>query len=687
MDPEEINKEEENHMVEIKPEAKISETVKEKKIPPELPKKLPKECPALICDPVSGVKYRRGRLLGKGGFARCYEVIQTDTKRAYAGKVVNKLRISKPNQREKMQREIAVHCQLNHQNIVAFHHHFDDDENIYIILELCSQKSLAQILKLRRTFTEPEVRYFVLQIVDGLQYLHNNCIIHRDLKLGNMFLTDNMEVKIGDFGLATKVEFEGDRKKTMCGTPNYIAPEVLDKVGHSFEADVWAVGCILYTMLVGRPPFETESLKETYTRIKRTSYSLPSHLSQSAKELITEILTSKPEGRPSLEEITSHKFFTGGFVPDALSPSACYSTPEFGLMKVLVSGKEGAVVTDNFCRLRRESTMQRRGVVAPLMPVNIDNNNCDLDRMSLGSVTRQLPDTPTQGSQNSISSSPFRRSMDRKAISNLLKCVPVPLSKVYEMLTTCLDHIPKGEYLQTPKFRPTAEEALWISKWVDYSNKYGFGYQLSNGTVGVMFNDKSRITFPPDRNSVQYHTSDDRAFHYPLSNTPQRLSKKATLLDYFATYMDDHLPKDSLGCSRPDSPCIQSHEQKGKEPQRTPSPKHRDLNLDLIPDSPVQPYLDRWHRSRKAIAMYLSCGIMQVNFFADHTKIILNYNNSDHLVTYINQNRVSATYRLIHVAHHGCSRALQDRLEYAAEVLDSWLEGGCESDSSVSSDT
>lgn len=130
-------------------------------------------------------------------------------------------------------------------------------------------------------------------------------------------------------------------------------------------------------MLVGRPPFETESLKETYTRIKRTSYSFPSHLSQAAKELITEILTSKPVDRPSLDEISAHRFFTGGFVPDALSPSACHSTPEFGVMKVLVSDKEGAVVTDNFCRLRRESTMQRRNVVGPLVAVNIDNNNCE----------------------------------------------------------------------------------------------------------------------------------------------------------------------------------------------------------------------------------------------------------------------------------------------------------------------
>ena len=94
-----------------------------------------------------------------------------------------------------------------------------------------------------------------------MKYLHEQRIIHRDLKLGNLFLNEKMHVKLGDFGLATQVEFDGERKKTLCGTPNYIAPEMLDKKGHSFEVDIWAIGCILFTLLVGKPPFETETLK------------------------------------------------------------------------------------------------------------------------------------------------------------------------------------------------------------------------------------------------------------------------------------------------------------------------------------------------------------------------------------------------------------------------------------------
>ena len=114
------------------------------------------------------------------------------------------------------------------------------------------------VMKSRKVLTEPEVRYYMLQICEGVRYIHHRNILHRDLKLGNMFLTWDMTLKIGDFGLATQLSTEngsGGETNTLCGTPNYIAPEVLRKQGHGVEADVWAMGCMMFAMLVGTPPF------------------------------------------------------------------------------------------------------------------------------------------------------------------------------------------------------------------------------------------------------------------------------------------------------------------------------------------------------------------------------------------------------------------------------------------------
>lgn len=131
---------------------------------------------------------------------------------------------------------------------------------------------MMELHKRRKALTEPETRYYMKQILQGVTYLHERRIIHRDLKLGNLFLDDDLHVKIGDFGLAARIEYDGERKKTLCGTPNYIAPEILNRKGHSFEVDIWSVGCIMYTLLIGKPPFETTKLKDTYERIKKCEY-------------------------------------------------------------------------------------------------------------------------------------------------------------------------------------------------------------------------------------------------------------------------------------------------------------------------------------------------------------------------------------------------------------------------------
>lgn len=257
-------------------------------------------------------KYEKGKFLGKGGFAKCFEMKCCESKRFFAAKVFEKKALVNARSRKKLINEIKLHKKLQHENIVNFEHFFEDKENVYILLELCTNQTLNELLKRRKRLTDLETLYYCKQIIEALIYIHNFNIIHRDLKLGNLFISNNLVVKLGDFGLAAKIKFPGQRRKTICGTPNYIAPEVLEKKnGHSFEVDIWSLGVIMYTLLVGKPPFETPEVKTTYKKIRLNNFSFPENLKMNskAKDLINKILVLDPIKRPTLTEILESEYF------------------------------------------------------------------------------------------------------------------------------------------------------------------------------------------------------------------------------------------------------------------------------------------------------------------------------------------------------------------------------------------
>jgi len=213
---------------------------------------------------------------------------------------------------------------------VQFEHVFEDQDNVYILLELCTNQTLNELLKRRKRLIELEVQCYIMQIINALKYLHNSRVIHRDLKLGNLFLNEKMELKLGDFGCATKLEFDGEKKWTICGT-NLIAPEILDgKMGHSYEVDVWSLGVIIYTLLIGKPPFESSDVKTTYKKIRMNSCTFPDHIpiSEPARDLIVKILHFDPARRPTLDEIVNHPFLNnGGTIPKTLPLSTLACPP------------------------------------------------------------------------------------------------------------------------------------------------------------------------------------------------------------------------------------------------------------------------------------------------------------------------------------------------------------------------
>ncbi|XP_022240033.1 serine/threonine-protein kinase PLK1-like isoform X1 [Limulus polyphemus] len=540
-----------------------------------------------------------------------------ETKEVFAGKIVPKALLSKQHQKEKMSQEIAIHRSLNHINIVNFHGFFEDPDFIYIVLELCRRRSLMEMHKRRRAITEPETRYFIRQIVTACKYLHEQKVIHRDLKLGNLFLSDDMEIKVGDFGLATRVDYDGERKRTLCGTPNYIAPEVLGKKGHSFEVDSWSLGCIIYTLLVGKPPFETSSLKDTYMRIKKNEYHIPSRVSLPARNLIQKLLRSDPIQRPNMDQLLHDEFMTSGYLPTRLPTSCLTMAPRFDAKNISIIS----------------TTNSRK----PLLEINKDEQ---FGALSKPNTPVKLPAVPEGVTM------PDKQGKPEKVVKPSVSDVPPDyyLSDMFSMLTSVVGAKPadKAVVQEDEALDPAAIPIFWVSKWVDYTDKYGLGYQLCDNSVGVLFNDSTRIILLADELNVQYIERDGQESYYTLQKFPESLNKKVTLLKYFRNYMNEHLLKAGESIV----------------------PREGDELIRL-------PYLRAWFRTRSAIVLHLTNGTLQINFFQDHTKIILCPLMG--AVTYIDEKRDFRTFRLKLIEDLGCSRELASRLRYARTMAERLL--------------
>ncbi|KAK0657312.1 hypothetical protein B0T16DRAFT_57631 [Cercophora newfieldiana] len=298
-------------------------SAKDKEHPPPPPNNVT-EPPS--SDRKEGAVYQVGKLLGKGGFAICYDGKLAGTTKRYALKIVKCQMPTKMEQ--KFQTELQIHSKMRQQNIVQFHRAFTFESCTYLVLELCPNGSLMDMVKRRKGLTEPEVRFYAVQISGAIKYMHAKGIIHRDLKMGNIFLDKYMNAKIGDFGLAalllTGKDMQVMRRTTLCGTPNYIAPEILEKgkKGHDHMVDIWSLGIILFAMLTSKPPFQSSTTDEIYRRARDRDYEWPSpetsqkYISQEAKDLVATMLQDA-DRRPDPDTIVEHSFFTSGYMPVA----------------------------------------------------------------------------------------------------------------------------------------------------------------------------------------------------------------------------------------------------------------------------------------------------------------------------------------------------------------------------------
>ncbi|KAM8808163.1 serine/threonine-protein kinase PLK4 [Eudromia elegans] len=255
--------------------------------------------------------FKVGNLLGKGSFAGVYRAVSLKTGLEVAIKMIDKKAMHKVGMVQRVQNEVKIHCQLKHPSILELYNYFEDSNYVYLILEMCHNGEMSRYIKNRKKpFSEEEARHFLHQIITGMLYLHSHGILHRDLTLSNILLTNNMNVKIADFGLATQLKMPHEKHYTMCGTPNYISPEIATRSPHGLESDVWSLGCMFYTLLIGKPPFDTDTVKNTLNKVVLADYEMPAFLSREAQDLIHKLLRKNPADRLSLSSVLDHPFMS-----------------------------------------------------------------------------------------------------------------------------------------------------------------------------------------------------------------------------------------------------------------------------------------------------------------------------------------------------------------------------------------
>jgi len=291
-------------------------TIADPNTPPKL-NKVKKRC--LILSPTvnAGLEpeskitdFEKEREIGKGGFGLVWKVIHKKTQKVYCIKVIEKKGIIEQKLVPQMNREIEIMYILNNPHCLRLKNHFEDDNNFYLVMPLASKGQLYRVLKKFRKFDERTAAQILRETISALQYLHsfNPPIIHRDIKPENLLLNEGGRVLLADYGWSN-FNVEGDVRKTFCGTPEYIAPEMLMKKGHDTRVDIWSIGILMFELLSGYSPFVAKSNQELYQNIRRLKIQWPKDMPPLAKNLISKILKLNPLDRPSFDEILNHQWF------------------------------------------------------------------------------------------------------------------------------------------------------------------------------------------------------------------------------------------------------------------------------------------------------------------------------------------------------------------------------------------
>lgn len=270
--------------------------------PPEMVKTIEKDSSSKVkrfkmSEKVGPQDFETIKCIGKGSFAKVMMVKKKDTGKTYAMKMLTKKDLVRRKQIQHTMTERAVISEIDHPFIVSLHFAFQSDTRLYLVTDFFNGGELFWHLKHSQYFTESRARFYAAEIVLALECLHDNGIVYRDMKPENLLLDADGHIRLTDFGLS-KDSLKGETlTHTFCGTPEYLAPEVIKQEGYGKSVDWWALGVLIYEMLSGLPPFYDKNLREMYDHILTAPIPFPPNFSASVKEIIQGLMEREPQNR------------------------------------------------------------------------------------------------------------------------------------------------------------------------------------------------------------------------------------------------------------------------------------------------------------------------------------------------------------------------------------------------------
>ncbi|XP_010613649.1 serine/threonine-protein kinase 33 isoform X2 [Fukomys damarensis] len=267
--------------------------------------------------------YTFGRTLGQGSFGMVFEAKDKETETKWAIKKVNKEKAGS-SAVKLLEREVNILKSVKHEHIIHLEQIFETPKKMYLVMELCEDGELKEILDRKRHFSENETRWIIQSLASAIAYLHNKDIVHRDLKLENIMVKSsfidannemNLNIKVTDFGLAVQKHGRSEAMlQATCGTPIYMAPEVINAHDYSQQCDIWSIGVIMYILLCGGPPFLANSEEKLFELIRKGELHFEDpiwdSISDSAKCVLKQLLKVDPAHRITAKELLDNQWLT-----------------------------------------------------------------------------------------------------------------------------------------------------------------------------------------------------------------------------------------------------------------------------------------------------------------------------------------------------------------------------------------